>query len=310
MALVQSDNWSFDVNQTHGGTEEDMLVLFSAVLRDAGWTILNRGDGTTLTSDGSAHTSGDWQNANAYEHYQDPGGAAGREMTIERGATSLQCRCYMTRVGINMTGAAAGAAPTAPAADQAQLIGSGGSFSTSYISSLTNTRFHFGADSIAKGHTNDVYGFYWIQRLNGGSANRRLIIEPVFTVADGTFGDADAEPWIGWTADTAALTGTQSAWYKAGLTGSTFVTSGLNFNSVSNLKGLNPYTNKHDLPSTVFYDSTGGLEQRKGSPINMRVEGLTAHVTGQTYELSVEAEARCLFDEWAVRWPVNVAPIL
>jgi hypothetical protein len=299
MALVNSDGWSFDPNNQWVVVAEDILVLFSAVLRDAGWTILNRGDGTTLTSDGSAHNVTEWQNANAYEHYQDPAGAGGRELTLERGTSGSQVRAFMSRIGFNFATPTLSAAPTLTAADQCQVLGVGGAYDTSFIGTNVE-RHHLAANSVGQGASGDVYAFYWHVRSSGtGGFAEVMGVSPVTSAA----GTVDTEPYL-----TFAGSLTPGAWYMAGLAGSAHVPGGLAFNSVSNLDGLNPYLTKYELPWYTAHDTTGGLQQIKGTLINERFDAVLAD--GSTYELTVEADARCNWSDIAWKWAHNVAPIL
>lgn len=310
MAIVVSDGWHFEVNFIPVTDSEEVLERFSAALRGAGWTVQRRGDGTNIVTDLSAHTVTDWKVTGTWEQLRDPSGVGGRELVVQSGAAgSMDVRVFGTKKGDSFSGGTASTRPTH--ASEFQLVGTSGAYDSSYLS-LTD-RFHIAANSAAQGTTNDVYGWYLIRRTAGTGAQwRRTIFEPLTTAADGTLGSADAEPWAAWTGATSWLSsGGLSGWYKAGLTGEAYVDAGLDRNTPAGLDQLNPYTNAYDLPPLFVVDATTGLKQRKGLCVNITMAGAAAHATvGDTYNISVAADARALFDTHTVRWPANIAPLL
>ena len=309
MAASTSGGWSFDPNLVPSVRSEEMLVSMTACLVHAGWTRLARSDGTTVTSDGSANTSTQWANSNAWEHLEDPDG--GREVTLERGTNDRQVRGYLGKMGAALTGGTPTAPPTS-AGNVIQIIGTSGGFSGSFLHAGTFNarRHHFGAGQSAV--AGDFYPFYWISRVTPGAASGyRCVMLGVDTPADGTVGDPDSEPWAGLCGIGTAMTSGQqwTGWYKAGLTGEQALVNGLEAAQNTFYRGLNPYTGGYDLSRVYIHDSTGGVTQRKGLALDMRWDGDLAHGTLDTYNLATEGDSWCIFGDMAVRWPHGVAPL-
>lgn len=312
MATATSGGWNFDVNLIPSTDNEEILVAFVDVLVAAGWTVIARSDGTTVTSDGSENSASDWNNNNAWTHLRDPTGTGGRDLTIERGLSSQSLRVYQSLRGDPMTGGTPTAPPT-PTGTQIQLVGTAGNFDTAFFNStIASSRYHMGAGQTAMGETGDVYPFYLLRRATpGATGSKTMGVLPVKTVADGVTGDADSEPWIALTAASFASFMLLTGWYKAGLTGETAVVGGLTTSLDTNEYGLNPYTGAYDRPGVFVYDNTGGLLQRKGlvdeSVLTWKGDG--AHATLDTYQLATEGSAMAVFDSCAIRWPHTVAPL-
>ena len=307
MAIVESDGYHTEPNFVPASINEEVLVALVDVLVAAGWTVIARSDGSTVTSDGSENTSGQWANASAWTHLRDPTGAGGRDLSIQRGASHLQLRMYISLRGDPMTGGNATTPPT-PSGINAQLIGSGGSYDTSFFPSTpANIRWHMSAGEAPEATSGDVYPFYIIGRATpGGAASKAMILAPVTTSADGVVGDADDEPWCAFVSSSLTSGVQVSAWFKANLVGEAFVVAGLAVESQpTNMRGLNPYSGLYDQAQIMVHDSTGGLLQRKGViPADfMRWEGDSAHASLESYNLATEGNSFALFDDMAIRWP-------
>lgn len=316
--VMQSGGWSFEPNYKTVTRPEDLLEALGDVLVDAGWTLINASDGTTVGT--SRLTSADWDNSDAWEHYRDPSGTGGRDISIQHnGVTSS--RIFMSLRGDPMTGGTPTVAPT-PTGTRGEILSAAAQGYQNWLENTAGTQtWHIGAASAAYGETDDVYPFYCIRRdsPSGNATGTPVLLVPVRTTADGTTGDADAEPWVCFTG--ANLPGAScSGWFKAGLTGESFVRNGLRVveESVGQFEGLNPYRNDYDRWVLLIDDDTGGLEQRKGiiDPRVMCRRGAGSHTSYDTYNLTTEAVdspvthgAMLVLDFICFRWPHNVAPV-
>jgi hypothetical protein len=306
MPSYSSGDWEFTVNEVQANADAH-LEAFSALLLAAGWTLVQRSDGSSLLASGR-NSVAEWGNADTWEHWRDPSGASGRRLIFQRGASDRQLRMWITTHGIPI----ADNTPTVSLAPsfttKAQIIGTGGAYDTSFWHNGTagNFRVHLGVRTTPAGTTGDVYEF-WILSCATGTGNRQdsCYVFAVDTPADGTYGDADAEPWV--SSQTWGV-GSHSAWYRAGLSGATFVSVGLAFEISANLDGQNPYSLADDLPPVYSYDATGGVEQRKGVLESVRGQGIRADF--DTYNLSVAGAALLAYDNLATPWPDSVTPVI
>lgn len=307
MAIITSDNYRSEVNFVPVTDNEEVLVALVDVLVDAGWSVIARSDGSTVTSDGSENSAAQWANTDAWTHLRDPTGAGGRDITIQRGSTSRALRMFIGLRGDAMSGGDATTAPT-PSGTNGQLIGTGGSYDTAWFPATpSQTRWHMSAGENPEATSGDVYPFYLIGRVTpGGTASKCMVLAPLETPADGVVGDADDEPWVAFVSANLTSSVQLSGWFKANLTGEQFVVGGITLESQpTNMRGLNPYSGLYDQAQLMVHDATAGLLQRKGViPADfMRWEGDSAHASLETYNLATEGNAFALFDDIAIRWP-------
>ena len=64
MALHTDGDWEFDVNREVVSTDAEFFFRLSSLLLIAGWTVIERSDGTTV-SVGVQNSAGEWDNSNA-----------------------------------------------------------------------------------------------------------------------------------------------------------------------------------------------------------------------------------------------------
>jgi hypothetical protein len=303
MTAHLSDNWHYNVNEQYA-THGDGYLAWVNVFLAAGWTVIQGSDGTTVTPS-VAPTASEWNNANAWIHLRDPGGASGRDLVIQRTSSGQTTAIYIGKAGQAMTGGTGSTVPSS--AGRFQILGTGGAGVSNFFAtaSLTSYRFHFAAKAVAGGTSGDVYPF-WMMAINTNSTAAPtgfIIFDGVRSTADGTVGDADSEPWV--CAVAATSFSSLRAWYKAGLTGEV-QTSGAIGVEVTNWTGLNPYTGRDDLSPVFVYETTGGREQRKGLMEHAYGDSLIRGIY-QVLSPSVEGESRLNVSAWSIPWPHNVS---
>jgi hypothetical protein len=303
MTIHTSNNWHYNVNEQYA-TFGDGYAAWVNVFVAAGWTVIQGSDGTTVTPS-VAPTGTQWNNNNAWVHLRDPGGASGRDLVLQRTTAGHILAVYIGLAGQAMTGGTGSTVPTSTG--RFQIVGTGGAGASNFFGSttLTNFRYHFAAAAVPGGTSGDVYPF-WMLSISTNSvaaAQGAILFDSVISTADGTTGDADAEPWM--CAVAASSLSTLRGWYKAGLTGET-QTSTLTAVEPTGWTGRNALTGRDDLPPLLVQETTGGREQRKGLCENYTGDSA---VRGNYQVLSptVEGESRINVSVWTVPWPHNVS---
>lgn len=304
MAKYVSAGRHFDVNLIVSNNHE-VFIAFCDLLDDAGWTFIQSSDGTTPGA--MRNDVARWSNNNAWEHWRDP---SDRDLTIQRGTTDRSWRGYVGKAGVPFTGGTGATAPTDSAA-RVQIIGGSDNFNTTFLVSVpTGDRYHMMVDSAGRGTTGDVHEFYMHSRSSstGTASTANFARHALLTIADGTVGDADVEPWLtryGYTAN-AGLGG----WYLAGLVGESRRTT-LRYDAVTGIVwGTNPYTGERDYGPFLASDQTAGFLQRKGWLETVgHPTGLEADM--DTYNLAIEGRSAIRFGSQAiVPWPHGVSPVV
>lgn len=307
MAVYTDGDWHFDVNREVTSVDEELYTYFADVLVAAGWTVVQRSDGSTVHSDGSQNDTADWSNGGAWEVYLDPSGAGGRYLIMQRNTSAWSprnCRAWLTQRGA--AAPSGGGATTAPAsADQSQIIGSGGGFESNFWSNSSFdglSRVHMAAKAAPSGNSGNVYPFYISVFSIGGTTDIDFCaVLACETPDDGTIGDANAEPWV-CLDDVGDNTG--SAWYEAGLAGESYVSNGITMVNLSVVPSMSPYSSAYYLTPLFAYD-TGGTSQFLGEVLDMKRE--TTRGIGDTFNLATAGDAWIRFD-YVFRWPTGVTP--
>lgn len=294
--------WYYNVNDQFA-TNSEKFVSMANTLLAAGWTVVDRSDGTTV-SVGGQNSAANWNNNNAWERYRQPDGQ--RDLTIQRGTTDRSARMYLGRAGILFTGGTATVPPTAATAFQ--IVGSSNNFNTSFFNSTANAEYcHFSAKSTADGATADVYPFYLYRATVGTPPTFPLgvYLESVTSPA----GIADVEPWVSF--ENSYTVSNVRGWYLAGL-GGAVAANNLQCGFVGAAwSGLNPYVTEDDLSSVFAFSNTVPL-QRKGQLINL-LSSSVLRANGDTFNLATPGQARINWGTtsgMAVPWPSGVTPLL
>jgi hypothetical protein len=298
MATYLSDNWRFDVAEALA-TDVSPIIAFGDRLAAAGWVIIT----SSNTSSINASTRNDatrWNNTDAWEHWRDPLG--NRDLTIQRGATNRGWRMYVGQYGDPFSGGTLTAAPVG-SLTRVQVIGAGDAYDSSFIPNpATNYEYHIAVSQTGRGQTGDVYEFYLvIQLIAGSTVTSVAALFAVNTLADGTYGVIDYEPWVVFrTLSTATM---------HGLSGQTAIST----LSVSSMAGytsgtqLNPYTGTYDIQPTFISDNTGGVEQRKGIGESFFYFTTATPAVLDTFNNAVEGRSLIRFaGNWFVPWPHGV----
>lgn len=296
--------WYYNVNDQFA-TNSEKFVSMANTLLAAGWTVVDRSDGTTV-SVGGQNSAANWNNNDAWERYRQPGGQ--RDLTIQRGTSDRSVRMYLGRAGILFTGGTATVPPTDATAFQ--IVGSSNNFNTGFFSfTAINEYCHFSAKSTADGATADVYPFYFYTAIVGTPPTFPLgvYLESVTSPA----GIVDVEPWVNF--QSGYTSSNVRGWYLAGLGGAVAATNLLcNFIGSSHpWSGLNPYVLQDDLCSVFAYSTVVPI-QRKGQLINL-LSSSPLRANGDTFNLATPGQARINWGTYsgvAVPWPSGVTPLL
>lgn len=237
-------------------TGGDAMWTLIATLVSAGWTKVSDSDGTTYSAGGTQVTSGasgagGLNNTSAWVRLRSPG-ASPRELTIQRGTTSLLWRVKYSRLD-QFSGGSPGAVRTPSATDEIVLKGGGTDAAPTYTTLFASDgtyRWHVVAfNTPDSGALGSPYCFFAYATITGTGAMRTFFfLEAMangsFPIADSisapTTGDADpailgfafasgsvAPYWVdndaaanSWTAATATTLPAQG-WYKYNLAGET-----------------------------------------------------------------------------------------
>lgn len=308
MPTYSDGDWEFDVNEIRADNREH-LVAFGDLLVAAGWTCIGSSDGTTPKA--GRNTLADWNNTNAWEHFRDPGGIAGRDFVWQRSTVPGTLRAWLGRAAQPFTGGTGSTVPTASGA--LQILGSGGGYQFSFFpTTTTSVRVHMGARTSPLGTSGDVYAFWMVIRTTpSGAATGYFAVLPLLSPYDGTVGDADSEPWVATTGTgevhvTSALL---RGWYRAGLSGASAVSTLIcsTPGSFGAYSGQSPYSGEDDLAPLFVSDATGGVAQRKGVVQDFTAENM-ARADLDTYNLATSGRARVQFGQLTFPWPATVAP--
>lgn len=306
MPSYSDGDWEFNVNEIRSDSREH-LVAFGDLLIAAGWTCVGSSDGTTPK--GTRNTLADWNNTSAWEHFRDPGGAAGRDFVWQRSTDPGTLRAWLGRAAQPFTGGTGATVPTASGA--LQIIGSGGGYSFGFFPvTPASVRVHMAARSVGIGTFIDVFPFWIVSRITpGGTANSSVVILPLVSPYDGTVGLSDFEPWVAVTGGAITVTAGLRGWYRANLSGAAQVSSlaGATPGSFAAYSGQSPYSGEDDLAPIFVRDATGGVAQRKGVVQDFTAEN-PARADLDTYNLATSGRARVQFDQLTLPWPATVAP--
>jgi hypothetical protein len=307
MPTYSDGDWEYNVNEIRADNR-DHLIAFGDLLIAAGWTVVGSSDGTTPKA--GRNSLADWNNTSAWEHFRDPGGAAGRDFVWQRSTNPGTIRAWLGRAAQPFTGGTGASVPTASGA--LQIIGSGGGYQANFFPTTpTNVRVHMGARSVGIGTFIDVFPFWIICRVTpSGTGNGSLAILPLVSPYEGTVGFADFEPWVAmFVAGEVSVTSALRGWYRANLAGAAQVTSlvGTTPGTFAAYSGQSPYSGEDDLAPVFVSDGTGGVAQRKGVVQDFTCEN-PARADLDTYNLAVAARARIQFGQLTFPWPSTVAP--
>lgn len=296
--------WHYNVNDNFP-TSEERLVSFANTLLAAGWTVVDRSDGSTVII-GGQNSVADWGNNFAWERYRQPDGQ--RDLTLQRSTGANVARSFYGRAGILFTGGTATVPPSD--ASQTQIIGSGNGYDASFFN--TGRYQHFSAKATPDGATADVYAFSFVNRTIG--APTADLTSVYLDAVDSPAGAADVEPWVFARAMSSPATFT--GWYMAGLAGEALQTGIQKYyvagTTITAWSGQNPYILEDDVPA-IFAVTTSGFLQRKGQLSNY-IAPSRIRAAGDTLNLATPGAARVNWisgsDGYALPWPSGVTPAI
>jgi hypothetical protein len=306
------------VNLTNAASTAEVMFRLKKLLKAVGWTVPSSSDGTTynasgdqITTDGSG--AGGLDNNYAWYRLQDPGGL--REFVFQRSTNEYTWKSYYSAAA-KFSGGSPDATTLPTATDGQQVIGTGGSFDSSWgwqSVSVANYRWHIGADNAAVG---GVYGFYIVaRRKTTGAAHRRLVLDPmkVGSYPDGSVGDADVDPSVTWMGSANTFTTgspTIGTWYKYGLSGASWDTAPqvVGIAGFPGSVAISPYSGQDLGIAPLYHSTTVSKDQIKGWSTALEWVGVGARTTYDTLGLTT-ATARIIFDDASFPWPQSVVPV-
>lgn len=198
------------------------IWAFKEVLKQAGWVVTYSGTGTAGTFGTSDLLTSAAMLTTNYVWFviRDPSGAGGRSFLLQRSTTDTSWRVYYSQ-SAEFTGSGFGAvSATVPpsAADQQQILGTGGGYTTFFQVSPASV---FSIYAIAQNAADaGVYGFWFFMPPSSSSSAGLFALEPV---KDGN--PADPDPCVVMapmnlnnqpTSSSTSINGTTSAWYGKG----------------------------------------------------------------------------------------------
>lgn len=320
MPIIQSGTRFFEVNYpTPTSQPKEVLWTWTRVMIAAGWQPLQSSDGTTVSS-------GDWANAsaavqpNAWLRLKAPTGTM--EFLVQgdgsTGSGAYGARAWLSDSAGFISGGTPSTAPTA--ADRVALIQG----STAHSIDIYFTwqaglpTWHICADSAPY---RGIYYFHIVGRETASPHyHRRVIVEPIMSVADGTVGSNDNAPYI-WTQGgnstnhrpipgVVVTTEYSEGYYRRGLSGEAVTPLRLGTGPVhgnTSVSITNPYTGRiSKFPLLAF--RTGANAQDKGYTRNLRVCSMPLPER-DTLDLAVAGQAMVVFDNVAIPWPHGVTPL-
>ena len=253
----------------------DVLVGFVDCFVAAGWTVVERSDGTAVQV-GGANTAAEWNITGAWTRIADPAGSGtGREVVIEKFA-GANFDMWMGMITEQFSGGAVGTRPTTT--NEAQV-----GAPNSAINGVTN-RYRFIVATAPQGSTGDVYGFAFFRCSTTGGLSS-CVVEPVMSPADGTYGIPNPEPWVSFNS-TALNTGNWRAWYSAGLVGQAWVL--LSAETFTETSVSDPHAAAY-VANVPQWRGTGATAFHTGPAVNLIERPLTGHSYPDTYNLSTDA---------------------
>lgn len=305
MPSYSDGDWRFNVNDIFATNSEKFVSIANTYLA-AGWTIVDRSDGTTVSA-GGQNSAANWNNSNAWERYRQPDGQ--RDVTIQRGASDRSVRGYYGRAGILF----AGGTPTVPPTDATafQFIGTSGSFNTTFFASTASSEvINIACKAVADGLTGDVFP-QWLRGFpsrSPASDNGVVFLDAVTSPA----GLVDVEPWVFQRSSNDSFSG----WYRAGMSGAVQLSATMTRVSIGSIgttwTGQNAYITEDDIAPLFAVNASAPL-QRKGQLNNYFVND-TLRASGDTINLGIAGQAKV---NWLasgsgilVPWPSSVVPVL
>jgi len=322
MAAVASGSKYFSVNFVPTGvnTSADIFIEWAVVLEAAGWTPIDRSDGTTVTTSGTSSTYAQLNNANAWQRFRAPAGTF--EIEWQRGAADWNWRCFFDPDGFNNNGVPA-TMPTA-SGTQFQIVGTAGGYDGGWgwqSTGASSYRWAMCADSVP-GQTGFYYFHMFGRRAGTGANHRRFFFSPLET---GSFPVEDVAPWVATNEVTSAALAAGAVWqsfFKKGLTGAAKAQAlvASNMQDYPSNGIVNPYNGDHEFVRICPYDSSGADEQNKGAALDLFWPASTLAALPDIDTLNLtsvwgavaggDPGALIRYDALLVPWLTNVAPVV